>query len=110
LTQGELNIVGYRNQFGRPNYFDDTVSVYAKDGEGWLEFHYAATTRPGIPYLRKPVNTKGAAIMVPGQYPGYRLGLHRGKYIALVQAAPVDVYRDNDKDDVYDICERTIES
>jgi len=57
------------------------------------------------------MNTKGTAILVPGQYSqAYKLGLHRGKYEALVQAKPVKVYRDNDKDSVYDMLPSSIDT
>ena len=47
--------------------------------------------------------------MVPGQYRGlWRIGIHKGKYKALVQNRPVTVYRDNNKDSVYDIEAATI--
>lgn len=106
----EFNIVGTRNRFGRPNYFDDTISIYYKKGSDWKEFHAQATTRPGIPYLLRPVNPDGAAILVPGQYQQvYEIGLHRGKYEALIQTGPVKVYRDNNIDDVYDTHERTMQ-
>ena len=45
------------------------------------------------------INPKGTAILKAGQYRNaYKLGLHRSKYIALVQRnGPVTVYRDNNK-------------
>ena len=47
-------------------------------------------------------NVKGTAILVPGQYRGaYKIGFHKGKYKALVQAKPVKLYIDNDKDNKY---------
>jgi plasmid stabilization system protein ParE len=45
-------------------------------------------------------NSAGVARLVEGQYRGsHQLGLHQGKYEALVQRKPVTVYRDGDKDD-----------
>ena len=50
-----------------------------------------------------PINPKGTAVLVPGQYRGtWQLGKHQGKYEALVQRKPVKVYRDNSKDEVID--------
>ena len=51
------------------------------------------------------MNVKGTAILVPGQYRGsHKIGLHRGKYKALVQTGGrVCVYRDNNKDDILDM-------
>lgn len=50
------------------------------------------------------MNSAGTAILMPGQYRGsHKLGLHRGKYEALVQKHPVRVYRDSNKDNKYDM-------
>lgn len=105
-----INIVGLRNRFARTNYYDDTIAVvYEKEGE-WVRHFYEATTLPGSPSLLKPVNVNGTAILVPGQYEhGYRIGKHKGKYEALIQAGDVKVYRDKDLDLVYDINESSIE-
>ena len=50
------------------------------------------------------MNSKGCAILKAGQYRGaYQIGLHKGKYEALVQrGGKVTVYRDNNKDDTLD--------
>ena len=51
-----------------------------------------------------PLNVKGTAILVPGQYVGvYTIDMHAGKYLALCErAGPVTVWRDNDLDRVLD--------
>ena len=66
---------------------------------------YNITTEPGISFMKNPSNAKGAAILVPGQYRGvYAVDLHRGKYKALCQRlGAVKVYRDNNKDDIYNL-------
>lgn len=105
-----LNIVGFRNVFGRPNYFDDTIAVYYKLDEEWLSHFFEATTKPGFPSMLNPVNEKGTAILVAGQYTNaYMLGLHKHSYEALVQQKPVKVYRDNNKNLVYDLDHRSIQ-
>lgn len=105
-----LNIVGFRNRFARTDYFDDTIAVYFQDNGNWYSYYFEATTLPGKDSMLKPVNAKGTAVLVPGQYQGaYELGLHKGKYQALVQNGSVKVYRDNNKDLVYDLNERTAE-
>ena len=54
--------------------------------------------------MHNPLNTYGTAILVPNQYRGcWQIGLHRGKYKALCQNKPVTVYRDNNKDNKYDL-------
>lgn len=105
-----LNIVGFRNLFGRTNYFDDIIAIYYEYQGEWMSVGYQATTRPGLPHLLKPMNSNGAAILVPGQYrSAYSIGKHKGKYDALVQVGDVEVYRDNNQDSVYDSDSRTID-
>lgn len=104
-----LNIVGFRNRLGRTNHFDDVIGIYFERDKAWQSFFCAATTRPGLPSLLKPVHERGTAILVPGQYKNaYSIGLHKGKYEALVQIGVVEVYRDNNKDTVYDMDNRTV--
>ena len=55
-------------------------------------------------------NPKGAAILVPGQYRGcWQIGLHHGKYKALCQRKAVKVYRDNNKDMIYNMTPKNID-
>ena len=64
---------------------------------------FIGTTKPGIPNLLKPINPKGAAIIVPGFYPNvWTKGLHKGKYPALIQCGTFNLYRDNNKNAVAD--------
>ena len=60
--------------------------------------------------MKNPMsNTCGTAILVPGQYRGcWKIGKHKGSYTALVQQKPVSVYRDNNRDDIYDMEPETI--
>lgn len=105
-----LNIVGLRNRFARTNYFDDTLAVYYERDGIWCQHFYEATTMPGKDSLLKPENINGAAILVPSQYEGaYKIGKHKGQYEALVQDEAVDVYRDSNKDLVYDADKRTVQ-
>jgi hypothetical protein len=57
---------------------------------------YEITTISGIPYLLKPLNKAGAAVLMPGAWK-YKRGRHKDQQ-AFVQAEYVSVYRDNDKD------------
>lgn len=108
-----LNIVGVRNSntnYQITNLFDDILCVcYKKDGIQQYK-EYPITTEPGLYYSQNLLDANGVAIMVPGQYQGgWKLGLHQGKYEALVQRKPVKVYRDKDKDKVYDLDAQTIQ-
>jgi hypothetical protein len=51
----------------------------------------------------KPMNPKGAARIAPGQYKSWSVGTHVGPscndpHEALIQCAPIDTYRDSNKD------------
>ena len=104
LRPFELNIVGVRSDSTRPNTFDDAIYVFFNNSEGKLiEHKFQATTDPGTYWLKNPMNPQGTAILKEGQYLNtYGLGLHRGKYMALVQKRPVTVLRDYDRNAVLD--------
>ena len=100
----ELNIVGIRSNSTKPNSFDDTLNIYYKTSDGKWQFHqFAATTDPGTYWLMNPMNPQGTAIVKHGQYiNSHRIGLHRGKYLALVQQRPLIVIRDYDRNATLD--------
>lgn len=107
FTQGSynLNIIGIRSAGAQiTNSFDDVLVLIYKTPTGlWTRQIYRITTDPGRYYMLNPTQRKGTAILVPGQYRGaYEIGLHRGKYKALCQRKPVKVYRDSNKDEIYD--------
>ena len=108
FTKGNynLNIIGVRsNQNNKvTNKYDDCLVVIYNTELGWKRQIYTITTEPGRSIMKAPSNTKGTAILAPGQYRGaYKIDKHHGKYDALCQRnKPVKVYRDNNKDDVYD--------
>ena len=109
----DLNIIGIRNSEtgGKvTNKFDDWVTLSYKDENGkWFYHEFEATTDPGSHWERNLLNKDGVAILVPGQYRGsHTIGLHQGKYEALRQHKPLKVYRDNNKDGVYDFLEENI--
>jgi hypothetical protein len=99
-----LNIVGIRADTTIPNKFDDTLFVFWKDASGqWQSHQGPATTDPGTYWLRSPMNPQGTAILKSGQYvDSHSLGLHRGKYTALVQTGSLTVIRDYDRDSTLD--------
>ena len=64
------------------NRWDDYVGVVYFDGSIWREHLFTATTDPGR--LASGPDSRGTAVMKPGQYPeAYALGDHRG-YPAIV--------------------------
>jgi hypothetical protein len=101
-----LNIIGIRNSDTGSkvtNVFDDLLTVSYKIGDVWHFKKWAATTDPGTKGVKEFHNAQGVARLVPGQYRGsHAIGLHQGKYEALKQAKPVKVYRDANKDMIYD--------
>lgn len=106
IWNANLNIIGVRNKGVGDiitNKFDDTMYVAYKEQGKWIVKSYTITTDPGKYYMIKLLNEKGCAILVEGQYVNvYQIGLHQGKYSALVQRGTVKLYRDKDKDTVYD--------
>ncbi len=100
----ELNIVGVRSSSMAANTFNDSIHALYKDDKGILQIHsYAATTDPGAYWLKNPSNPQGTAILKAGQYVNsHVMGLHRNKYMALVQHSPVTVIRDGKRDGTLD--------
>jgi len=105
----QLNIVGIRAANAKQNSFDDLICVFYKDDIGNWQFKcYPATTDPGTYYLNNPMSNLGTAAMKEGQYvDAYAQGLHKGSYKALVQAEPVTVYRDLDRNSTFDFGTKT---
>lgn len=104
-----LNLIGVRNTRQlHANTFNDVFCVaYRVKGKPVVR-QYACTTDAGNYYRENPINPQGTAILPPGQYHSmWRLGLHRGKYEALVQACPAVLIRDNNRDSNLDMNART---
>lgn len=99
----DLNIGGIRTDSREPNKFDDFVFQFYRANGQWIFNLFIATTDPGLYWLENPMNIKGTAILVPGQYKGgFKIGKHKGKYECLVQKIALPVYRDNNNDRVLD--------
>jgi len=93
-------LLGVRSKEDNPNAFDD--KIYLFKGSQFIEVT-SATTNAGTPTLKQfeKVNKKGAAVLKSEQwyYDVWKYGKHNGKVDALLQlGAPVQVYRDTDKD------------
>lgn len=100
----ELNIIGIRADSTTANRFDDEIHVFLKNSVNqWVHYIFPATTDPGTYWLKSPMHPQGTAILQQGQYrDAYQIGLHKGKYYALVQRKPVTVLRDYDRNAVLD--------
>lgn len=99
-----LNIIGVRcNKINQNDLFEDLLILTFKNNSFWETYYFSITTTPGIYYLNKPLSKSGCAIVFPNQYRGlYKIGLHKGKYEALVQKKKIQIYRDNNKDNILD--------
>lgn len=102
----DVNIVGIRNAATGQvvtNVFDDLLTISYKDNGVWKYHAWAATTDPGKKGVKEYHNAAGVARLVEGQYrSSHIIRLHQGKYEALGQNKPVKVWRDANKDLVYD--------
>lgn len=130
----DINIWGIRANTHQTTNYDDILLVFRLSDEAnikevfspthirkiekhsakkknWIIDIFSATTDPSDISLITPINKKGTAAVVPGQYRAlWRKGLHKGDYPALVQHSNVSVYRDNNKDKYLDKCETTIDT
>jgi len=108
-----LNIVGVRNSDTNgevTNKFDDCVTLSYKINGDWKFHCFKATTDPGKHWVENIMNESGVAVLKPNQYRGsHKIGLHQGKYEALRQQKPVQVYRDNNLDVCYDLLEENVQ-
>lgn len=114
FTKGNynLNIIGIRSNKNNKvtNEYDDLLIVDYNTDIGHKRVIYRITTEPGTYYVKNLLCPKGVAILVPGQYSGcWKIGLHKGKYKALCQDKPVKVYRDDNKDNIFDLNNDTIQ-
>tara|TARA_B100001564_G_scaffold276197_1_gene237967 strand:+ start:2201 stop:2842 length:642 start_codon:yes stop_codon:yes gene_type:complete len=120
----DVNIIGIRNSStdGRvTNAFDDLITLsylepkeeLEEDGTEtmvWKYHEFPCTTDPGTHWVKNILSESGVAILKPNQYRGsHKIGLHQGKYEALKQKKPLQVYRDSNKDNHYDLIEENIQ-
>jgi hypothetical protein len=71
------------------------------------------TTNPGVYWLNHPMSKLGTGVLKPNQWVDcWSLGFHQGKsdHKALVQTGKVTVYRDNNKDNNYQLDESKTET
>lgn len=109
-VRGFQRLYNFLNQLDNYSPRLKVDGIYGPKTEAALEYYascyegkacskgYEITTTSGVPYLLKPLTKLGAAVLKPGVWK-YMRGRHKDQQ-AFVQAAPVTVYRDNDKDQV----------
>jgi len=98
-----LNLWFVRNPDQVANTFNDKLYVFWNH-IGWNLRTFNITTDPGTMVRIKPSNALGVAIVKAPQQPKgmWKIGLHQGKYEALVQKNSVKVIRDFNKDKTLD--------
>lgn len=110
-----LNIVGVRTGDATVNKFNDFMYLFWKNGSAWDNRVYEITTDPGLFWLQNPDNLKGTAVLKAGQYiDSHKIGFHNKSkparmYPALEQNKPLPVYRDNNRDNVLNFDESTLD-
>ena len=99
----DLNLIGVRSDIQAPNKFNDKFYIVYQENGKWVTHVFPFTSLAGKYWLNNPSRAAGCAILVHDkQYLGaYKLGLHRG-YEALQQVGKVDVWRDDNRDDIAD--------
>lgn len=111
-----LNLVGIRSNNLDTKKFDDLLVVFHRFMGNWDISYYPITTDPSTYYLKNPLNSKGTAILMEGQYKSvYKIDIHKrgrkGAHKAMCQRlGDVTVYRDSDKDGSLDIDRNTIQT
>jgi hypothetical protein len=109
----DVNIVGVRNSETKnkvTNSFDDKLTISYKVHGEWKFHCFDCTTDPGTHWVKNIMRTSGVAILKPGQYrSSHKIRLHAGRYDALCQKKPLKVYRDNNRDDKYDLLEENVQ-
>lgn len=111
FTRGDfnLNLIGIRAASRQPDAFDDLICCAWREAGHWRFRAWPATTDPGLPFLREPMHADGTAILAEGHHRRcWAIGLHLGRIRALVQVAPLPVYRDGNRDDRFDLDPETI--
>jgi hypothetical protein len=83
-----------------PDRYNDSIVVFGTTLRAFL-----ASVDPGAYYTQHPTDADGCAHLCNGHWL-YQLGTHRG-HPALVQAGPVTVWRDRDRDQARDPHELT---
>ena len=96
---GKYLVIGVQSQEDQHNTFDDKFYVY--DGYKFI-MSSSETTNAGRTALKffDDYGLKGAAVLKTDQFclNAFIRGYHKGKMKALRQVAPIEYYRDSDKD------------
>ena len=119
--QNWLNSWGFKGANGKPLVEDGSagknttfaLDEYSKVVGNEVIKAYPNTTNPGVYWLNKPMSKLGTAVLKPNQWVDcWSLGFHQQKkdHRALVQTGKVTVYRDNTKDNFYQLDDSKVET
>ena len=102
-----VNVFGIRSMSSRAGVYDDECMLIVGDpDDGVVVWRWCITTDPGPYFMTHPVHHKGCASLAHGFQYMYTVGWHKaGKspgYRACNQLGNVLVYRDNDRDRVFE--------
>lgn len=98
----ELNLTGLRSKEVQSKKLNDEFFAFYRDAnEKWQISMWKCTTDPGTFWLQNPQHEQGTALLTQGLW-DYQKGLHKGSTTALVQASPVTVLRDYDRNATID--------
>ena len=101
----DINLIVTRNPENNFNKFDDQLHlIFVHNNNLWCHCIYPCTADPGRYHLNNPGRVEGTAIVKsPQQLRGaYTFGRHKGRYECLVPRVPIPVWRDSNRDSVYD--------
>lgn len=101
-----LNLVVVRRSPGVLDAYDDQIHAVCRDEAGaWVDWWAWGTANPGSYYaVDHPTRGGTGTLVAPQQVRGgWKIGLHRGKTPALVQAGPLRIWRDRDFDGLPDL-------
>lgn len=115
LFSGALNVnlVVVRTPDRTAGQFDDWLFLFELDHnhKALIASAWRVTADPGDTALAEVKNPKGVASLVAPQQvrSGLEIGLHKGVYAALRQAAPFEVVRDKNRDKIHNAPRETLE-
>ncbi len=106
-----LNLCGVRSVNRTSGKYDDTIAALVKKDGEWTLKEWAATVDPSPRYLKRPINRRGTAALVPDQYLNtWEVDNHNGWITTLCQRnGPVRVFRDSNRNVTLDYDTDTIQ-
>lgn len=117
FADGRVNIACFRGKERKANAFDDSLYTvrYDKRKDRWEIAKYRATVDPGLTQLQNPTfpeaQKNGTAIVCEHQTVNFKwetIGKGQYNHACLLQAEPIWLYRDKNKDDKLDFVNKEL--